>query len=55
MTSNVLGERVRVAGKTYRADGSGPLVLMPFLSQCDKTGETLFKYPSAEFPGEMVK
>ena len=48
----LVGEKVRFAGTTYRADGSGPIEFGPFINECDHTGETLFKYPSAEFPGE---
>jgi len=51
----VVGEKVRFAGTTYRADGNGPFVFGPFISECDGVGKTLFRYPSAEFPGEMSK
>lgn len=51
----VLGERVRFAGTTYRADGGGPFTFGPLISECDGLGATLFRYPSAEFPGEISR
>jgi len=51
----IIGEKVRLAETTYSANGDGPFSFGPFLNECDRLGETLFKYPSSTFPGELNK
>jgi hypothetical protein len=51
----ILGEKARLAGMTHSREGGGAIGFGPLLSECDGLGEMLFKYPSTEFPGELIK
>ena len=48
------GEEVRLAGRFYAIDGKGPVVFLPWLHDLEGRKDSLFRYPSAEHPGERA-
>lgn len=52
----IKGAEVRLAGRFYTRDGQGPMSIGPWIHDIEgREGQTLFRYPSEQHPGELAR